>query len=41
MIFFATRTKARAFKSANGKFVDLGADAPAGKRWAFKLNKVA
>lgn len=38
MIFFATRTKARAFKSANGKMVDMGADAPVGRRWAFKLN---
>lgn len=37
MIYFATRTKARAFKSKNGKLIDLGADAAVGKRWAFKL----
>lgn len=40
-IFFASRTLARAFPSKNGKVVDHGASAPAGRRWAFKINKGA
>ncbi|ATW58308.1 hypothetical protein CNR37_00101 [Pseudomonas phage ventosus] len=36
-LFFPTRTAARAFKPANGKFVDLGKDAA--KRWAVQLQK--
>jgi hypothetical protein len=37
-LFFKSRTLARAFTSKNGKVVDMGADAPAGRRWAFRLN---
>lgn len=36
-IFFKSRTLARAFGSKNGKVVDNGAIAPAGRRWAFKI----
>lgn len=36
-IFFKSRTLARAFGSKNGKVVDNGANAPAGRRWAFKI----
>lgn len=38
-IFFASRTLARAFGSKNGKVVDHGKDAPAGRRWGFRLNR--
>lgn len=38
-IFFASRAKLRAFSSKNGKKVDKGVDAPAGKRYAFVMNK--
>jgi len=38
-IYFATRSKLRAFASKNGKKVDNGVDSPAGKRYAFVINK--
>lgn len=38
-IFFATRTLARAFGSKNGKVVDHGKDAAAGRRWGFKIGR--
>ena len=37
-LFFKSRTLARAFGSKNGKVVDHGANAPVGRRWAFKIN---
>lgn len=40
-LFFKSRTLARAFGSKNGKVVDNGANSPAGRRWAFKINKGA
>lgn len=36
-IFFKSRTLVRAFGSKNGKVVDHGANAPTGRRWAFKI----
>lgn len=39
-LFFKSRTLARAFGSKNGKVVDHGANAPTGRRWAFKIEKV-
>lgn len=39
--FFGTRDQARAgAKELNGKFIDLGADAAKGERWAVQLNDV-
>lgn len=39
--FFGTRDQARgAAKELNGKFVDLGADAAKGERWAVQLSDV-
>lgn len=38
-IFFATRTLARAFGSKNGKVVDHGVSAPAGRRWGFQIGR--
>lgn len=38
-IYFSTRAKLRAFTSKNGKKVDNGASAPAGKRYAFVISK--
>lgn len=38
-LFFKTRTAARAFTSKNGKVVDHGASAAAGRRWGFKIDK--
>lgn len=38
-LFFKSRTLARAFTSKNGKVVDHGVSAPAGRRWAFKIDQ--
>lgn len=38
MFFFRTRTLARDWANETGKkFVDMGADAPAGRRWAVRV----
>lgn len=44
-IFFKSRTLARAFNEAkelkNGKVMDHGVDAPAGRRWGYRISKGA
>lgn len=37
MLYFSSRSKARNFSNAKRKFVDNGANAPKGKRWAVKV----
>lgn len=39
MLFFKTRTQARSFKAKSDKyrFVDMGSEAAAGRRWAVKV----
>jgi hypothetical protein len=37
-IFFASRDKARAFGSKNGKVVDHGKESAPGRRWGFQIH---